>query len=125
MWLINRLCHYIKRMNRPAKIDFSVIIPHRNSIQCLPKLLSTIPATEQVEVLIVDNSPVPITRDDIDSSRAYNLLYSAPERGAGGARNVGIEHAQGRWLVFVDADDYLTPDEIGRASCRERVLIPV
>ena len=97
-------------MNRTAKIDFSVIIPHRNSIQCLPKLLSTIPATEQVEVLIVDNSPVPVTRDDIASSRAYDLLYSAPERGAGGARNVGIEHARGRWLVFVDVDDYLTPD---------------
>lgn len=104
------VCHYNKRMNRSSKIDFSVIIPHRNSIQCLPKLLSTVPATEQVEVLIVDNSPVPITRDDIDSSRAYELFYSAPERGAGGARNVGIEHARGRWLVFVDADDYLTPD---------------
>ena len=37
----------------------------------------------------------------------YTLLYSSPQRGAGGARNVGIDHAKGRWLIFVDADDYL------------------
>lgn len=97
-------------MNQPTNIDFSVIIPHRNSIQCLPRLLSTIPCTNRIEILIVDNSPIPIQKEDLSVSRTYNLLYSDPKRGAGGARNVGIEHALGKWLIFIDADDFLTDD---------------
>lgn len=86
--------------------DISVIIPHRDSVQYLPQLLSTIPKSERVEILIVDNSVDKLTMDKIDTDRQINILYSEPERGAGGARNVGMEHAQGKWLIFADADDY-------------------
>lgn len=91
-------------------IDFSVVIPHRNSVQYLPKLLGSIPASDKVEIIIVDNSPTPVQPEDIPSDRRFTLLYSAPERGAGGARNVGIDAAHGRWLLFADADDFFAPD---------------
>lgn len=87
-------------------MDFSIIIPHRDSVHFLPKLFSSIPNSDRIEIIIVDNSPKPITKDIIGIDRDYILLYSAPERGAGGARNVGIEHAHGKWLLFLDADDY-------------------
>ncbi len=90
--------------------DFSVIIPHRNSLHFLPKLFSSIPKSEQIEIILVDNSPTPITKEDVGIERDYQLIYSAPERGAGGARNEGIEHANGKWLLFADADDYYTED---------------
>lgn len=86
--------------------DFSIIIPHRNSVQFLPKLFSSIPISEKIEIIIVDNSPTRVTKADIAVDRDYVLLYSDPKRGAGGARNVGIESAQGKWLLFLDADDY-------------------
>ena len=88
--------------------DFTVIIPHSNSLHLLPKLLDSIPESERIEVIIVDNSSTPITKNDICINRDYKILYSNPERGAGGARNVGIENALGKWLVFADADDYFT-----------------
>lgn len=91
-------------------IDFSVIVPHSNSPQFLPRLLQSIPNSDRIETLIVDNSPIPITKADIGVERDYTLLYSSPQKGAGGARNLGIEHAKGKWLIFVDADDYLKED---------------
>lgn len=89
-------------------IDFSVIIPHRSSVETLSKLLGTIPDSRQIEIIVVDNSLCPVTKESINTSREYTLLYSAPERGAGGARNVGIENAHGEWLIFADADDFFT-----------------
>lgn len=98
----------ISRTQMPKEIDFSLIIPHSNSLQLLPRLLHSIPLSDKIEVLIVDNSPIPITKSDIGVERDYTLLYSSPKKGAGGARNKGIDFAKGKWLVFIDADDYLS-----------------
>lgn len=89
-----------------VQIDFSVIIPHRDSIGSLPKLFSSIPISDNIEILLVDNSLTPISRADINTDRKYSLLYSDPIRGAGGARNIGIENARGKWFIFADSDDY-------------------
>jgi len=92
--------------------DFSIIIPHRNSLHFLPKLFSTLPKSDKIEILLIDNSDVPIKKADLETDRVFELLYSSPERGAGGARNEGIDHAQGKWLIFVDADDFLPDDAL-------------
>lgn len=89
-------------------VDFSVIIPHSNSPHFLPRLLHSIPSSDKIEILVIDNSPTPITKSDIGIEEGYTLLYSSPQKGAGGARNVGIDHAVGKWLIFIDADDYLS-----------------
>lgn len=85
---------------------FSVIIPQRNSVSTLPRLFASIPERDDIEIIVVDNTPTPITKEEIGIDRDYQLLWSAPERHAGGARNVGIENAHGKWLLFADADDY-------------------
>lgn len=87
-------------------ILISVIVPQRNSISTLPRLFASIPERDDIEIIVVDNTPTPITKGDVGIDREYQLLWSAPERHAGGARNVGIENAHGKWLLFADADDY-------------------
>ena len=87
-------------------IQFSIIVPHRDGLKYLPKLFSSIPKSENIEIIIVDNSIIPITKEQIGINREYDLLYSPPERNAGGARNVGLKHAMGKWILFLDADDY-------------------
>ena len=86
--------------------DFSVIIPHKDSIHTLKRLFDSIPLSDRIEIILVDNSLIPITKDDIGINRDYKLLWSNPSRYAGGARNVGIDKAIGKWLIFADADDY-------------------
>lgn len=90
-------------------MDFSIIIPHRNSVELLPRLFASIPNKENIEVILVDNSSNPITKQQVIDAgilRDFTLLFSAPERGAGGARNEGLKVATGKWLIFSDADDY-------------------
>lgn len=91
--------------------DFSIIIPcWRGAIQYLPKLFASIPESEGIEIIVVDNSKEPVRREEIDSNRNITLLHSAPERHAGGSRNDGMAIAKGKWLLFADADDYYSDD---------------
>ena len=87
---------------------YSVIIPQKNSIESLKRLIDSIPDNDNIEIIIADNSDIPVTREDIGIDRKYNLCWAAPNRYAGGARNEGVKHANGKWLIFADADDYFT-----------------
>lgn len=89
---------------------FSIIIPHYNSLDSLPRLLNSIPVRDDIEVIVVDNSVNRISVSDVNTSRPFNLLYSPNSRFAGGARNVGLDAAQGEWLIFADSDDFFTPE---------------
>ena len=89
---------------------FSIIIPHRNSVKTLNRLFNTIPNNPDIEIILVDNSDGPLSKEEININRNYTLCWADPKRYAGGARNVGIENAHGKWLVFADADDYFTPN---------------
>ncbi len=73
------------------------------------RCLDSIPVSEEIQVIVVDDcSPDADTYKDRFPalSRPYLEMYSTPGSGdAGRARNIGIEHARGRWITFMDADD--------------------
>lgn len=91
-------------------ILISVIIPHRDSLGTLPRLLRSIPNYPCIETIIVDNSISSLSVDDLPPHNNLQLYYSDYNKYAGGARNVGLLHATGQWLLFADADDYFTPE---------------
>ncbi|TIS77898.1 MAG: glycosyltransferase family 2 protein [Mesorhizobium sp.] len=67
-----------------------------------------------VEVIVVDDQ----SRDrTLDLARSYpedivRVVALAQNRGPGGARNVGLELARGRWVAVLDSDDAIYPGRI-------------
>lgn len=90
-------------------IKYSIIIPHYNSPDLLIRCLKSIPVREDIQVIVVDDcSPEADTylMKYAELSRPYLELYSTGTNGGGGkARNVGLQYAKGKWVLFADADD--------------------
>ena len=89
---------------------FSIIIPHKEIPDLLMRCLRSIPVSEDIQVIVVDdNSTGADTYLDKypELSRPYlEFIRTTKGGGAGYARNVGLEHAKGKWLLFADADDF-------------------
>ena len=89
---------------------FSIIIPHYNIPDLLMRCLKSIPVLEDIQVIVVDdNSPNADTYLERypELSRPYiEFIRTTKGGGAGYARNVGLDHAKGKWLLFADADDF-------------------
>lgn len=67
--------------------------------------------SEQFEVLVVDDASEDNTRIILDSFGKYiRTIYLDKNVGLAEARNIGIKHARGRYIVFLDADDFLHND---------------
>ena len=91
-------------------INYSIIIPHYDIPDLLIRCLHSIPVRPDVQVIVVDDCSPGADKylwKYPELSRPYLEFYTTHEDGsAGRARNVGLNHAKGRWLVFADADDF-------------------
>lgn len=88
---------------------YSIIIPHKNSVGLLTILLSSIPDTPDYEVLIVDDNSDAAYLTKLNSmtfNANVRIFYNTKTEGAGKARNIGLEYATGKWILFADADDF-------------------
>lgn len=97
-----------------AKPLVSVIIPCYRQARYLPEAIDSVLAQSHstVEAIVVNDG----SDDDTETvARRYGerIRYVwRPNGGISAARNTGIEHARGAYLKFLDADDYLHPDQI-------------
>lgn len=92
-----------------TNILYSIIIPHKNSVDFLLTLLSSIPDTPDYEVLIVDDNSDEaclIKLHSMTFNANVRMFYNEKSEGAGKARNIGLEHSTGKWILFADADDF-------------------
>lgn len=91
-------------------IDLSVIIPVYNAALLLNRCLDSVfkqTTSYSVEVILVDDGSTDNSVELIRARKEPNIhLYQQKNSGPSVARNVGIEHAQGRYAAFLDADDY-------------------
>lgn len=90
----------------------SVIIPTFKRSDSLDRAIESIEnqTYPNVEILVVDdNAEFPeqrkATRDIVSKHKGVHLIENERNLGGGVSRNVGIEHAKGRYIAFLDDDD--------------------
>jgi len=98
----------------------SVIIPVFNAEKFLSVCLESIliQTLQGFEVIIVDDcstdNSVAIAENYLEKFGGRLKIISLPENTGSGAvpRNIGLEHAQGKYIFFVDDDDLLIDDAL-------------
>ncbi len=96
------------------RIDLSIIIPHYNTPELLKTLIDSIPDYSNIQTIVVDDN------SDIEKDSLEKIFFNYKEkvefynnlenRSAGTCRNIGLEHAVGKWVLFADADDFFMQD---------------
>ena len=120
-------------------VDVSVIVPVYNAEKTIEKTIESISAqigtfSGSIEIIIIDDGSTDRSRDicqKICSEHSSNIEKNAgdtaqktnnqriqfkykhiPNGGVSNARNIGMEQATGKYIMFVDADDTLESDAL-------------
>ena len=105
-------------MNREASSSsapkVSVIIPVYNTAKYLRQCLDSVAGQtlEDIEIICIDDGSTDespnILQEYAQRDRRFRIFHQQ-NLFAGVARNTGIDHARGDYLVFWDSDDYFDP----------------
>lgn len=107
-------------LNKPLeqKNRISIIIPCFNVEQyidrCLNSICSQTLPDDLLEIILVDDGSTDETSDKLEAwKRKYDTMITIlkqDNRGQGSARNAGLVHSTGKYLAFIDADDWIEKD---------------
>lgn len=98
--------------------DVSFVIAAYNADVTIERAVRSALAQQRVsvEVVVVDDGSQDFTAEVV---RGLNddrilLIELKENRGPGGARNVGLQAANGRWIAILDSDDAVHPERMAR-----------
>lgn len=102
------------------KMKVSIIVPMYNVanylVKCLDSLLEQDLSWSDYEIILVNDGSTDncgeIAQQYADKYTNINFI-SQENRGLSEARNAGIKQANGKYIIFVDSDDYLQPNTLG------------
>lgn len=101
-----------------SQFTYTFIIPHKNTPRLLERCLDSIPSRDDIQIVVVDDGSEPRLRPSV-GRKDVELLHidERHTKGAGHARNVGLEVAKGRWVLFADSDDYYVNGFVNVLDC--------
>jgi len=116
-YLAKVMREYANRSTQDIKV--SVVIPFFNKIDwTIEAVRSVLNQTHKnFEIILVnDGSTDSIKKinDVVKGDIRVRLIDNKRSKGAGGARNTGIDNSTGEYLAFLDADDLFIPDKISK-----------
>lgn len=96
---------------------FSVIVPVFNVDKYLKKCVESIISQKDAdfEIILVDDGSTDGSLDLCDKyAKKYSNIITIHKENGGlsDARNAGIKMAKGKYILFIDGDDYISPDSL-------------
>lgn len=109
------LSNHCKMNTSPSAPIISIVVPIYNRARFLSGCLDSILAQtfKEWECILVNDGSTDNSLEIAENYAANDprfLVISQENQGVSAARNLGIDHAQGKWLTFVDSDDEIAPD---------------
>lgn len=107
-------------MNESQDFKISIVIPTYNRATTIGKTIDAFIAQtfEDWEMIVVDDHSEDNTKEVVEDyckrDNRINYLVNERKKGAQGARNTGILHAQAEWLVLFDSDDIPYPEYLSK-----------
>ena len=98
-----------------SEIEFSIVIAVRNEKEYIEKCIESLFNQDfdgKYEVIVVDGMSDDGTHEILQKlQRKYNfVLLRNPKINAAAGRNIGIKHAKGKFIAFIDGDAYAYKD---------------
>lgn len=98
----------------------SVVLPCYNVADYIEQALESLlnQSLKNVEIIFVDDGSTDETPQMIKEYQEKHpqlFLFRQKNQYAGVARNVGLSHAKGKYVIFLDPDDFFAPDLLERA----------
>lgn len=93
----------------------SIIVPVYNAGQYLSRCIDSLLIQDIYELILVNDGSTDNSREICDKYGAHDeriRVFHCENNGVSVARNIGISNAQGDWIAFVDADDWVEPNWI-------------
>lgn len=98
-----------------APVLISVIVPIYNVVEWLPRCINSIrkQTYRNIEIILVDdgstdNSGAMAEKFALEDKRIR--VFHKENGGSSSARNLGISHAKGEYIGFIDSDDFIEPE---------------
>ncbi len=101
-------------MYKSANIKISIIIPIYNCQSCLRRCLESIvqQTYANIQIILIDDGSSDKSGEICDEAAHTDsriLVIHKKNAGVSAARNTGLEHAVGEYIMFCDSDDYPEP----------------
>lgn len=100
-------------MNNKTSIDLSIIVPVYNGEATINRCLKSLCTKSNIEyeiIIVNDNSTdntLSIIEKNYSNNANINIINNHQNLGAGLSRNKGLEKAKGKYVGFVDCDDWV------------------
>jgi glycosyltransferase involved in cell wall biosynthesis len=105
---------FVNTNNAKYAIQLSVVVPVFNVEKYLAQCLTSIAEQKgiEIEILVINDSS---TDDSVaiadECAKKYSNIkvFTKPNGGCASARNYGLARANGKYVTFVDSDDWIAP----------------